>query len=42
MKKEFKSKTKHGKFLSDYFYFRECGNDHKTAIYNAKICQQFY
>lgn len=35
-KKEFKPKTKKGKFITEYFFFRGCGNNHKTAIYNAK------
>ena len=40
--KEFKSTTKEGKFINDYFFFIGCGNNHKTAIHNARICQEYY
>lgn len=35
--KEFKPKTKQGRFMTEYFYFRSCGNNHKTAWHNAKV-----
>lgn len=27
-------------FVNLYFFYRGCGNDHKTAIYNAKLEMQ--
>ena len=38
---KFKPKTKLGKFMTEYLFFRYCGNNHKTAVYNAKEVMRY-
>ena len=41
MNKVFKPKTKKGKFMTEYFKFRGLGNNHKTAMHNAKVAMKY-